>query len=83
MSLSDIAAVILLEHQKFTDLEKAKEAVKITFKNDFPYWSFSEWNVEVPLMVGKKILRQYKNNSPVTISQLIVDLPSLANESTS
>jgi hypothetical protein len=79
MLLNDIAAAILLQNKQFDDLHTAKDAVKETFKKEFPYWSFAEWDVEVTLPVGKTLLRVYDDSTSVTIKELIVDLPPMVD----
>ena len=78
MSLNDVAAVILLKKKQFEDLLTAKEAIKETFKKEFPYWSFSDWDAPVSLPVGNVLFRIYEDSKAVSIRELIVDLPPLA-----
>ena len=81
MTLTDVAAAILLEKHLFTELSKATEAVKSTFRKDFPYWRFTDWDVQISLTVSMRILRKYKKmDSPVSVRQLIIDLPQMVNE---
>jgi hypothetical protein len=81
MNLNDLASAILIKTQQFPSRELAKEAVMQTFKSDFPYWSYSEWNITVPFVAGKAILRIYESDVKPTINQLIIDLPALVASS--
>ena len=80
MSLTDLAAVILITNQKYTDPDKAKKAIRSTFKREFPYWSFGDWNVMVPAATRNRIFKLYKGNLAVTVRQLIIELPALVKE---
>lgn len=78
MSLNDVAAAILLQNKKAEDLTSARDLILYTFKKEFPYWSFMDWNVEISLPVAKALLRIFEDDPTVTIKRLIVDLPPLA-----
>ena len=77
MTVCDLAAAILVRNQQFPSAAIAKDEVIQSFKRDFPYWSYGEWNQEVPLAAGKAIMKIYESDSNVTVDQIIVELPSM------
>ena len=79
MLLSDVATVILLENGKYLHYDDAKSAVFVTFKSEFPYWSYDDWNTEVSFKVAKTIAKVYEDSPNITIKELIVDLPPIVN----
>lgn len=80
MLLSDVAAVILLQDQKYNDVETAKAELKAAFKASYPYWHFGDWDVEISLIVAKRIYERYENKSRINVTKLITELPGLVNE---
>jgi hypothetical protein len=77
MTLQDVTASILLFNHQHANFQKAKEDIFNTFKKEFPYWSFSDWNVELSLSQAKSILKINEESRGVTVKQLIEDLPAL------
>lgn len=75
MNVSDVLAEILVENKKFRNSEEAKQAILHTFKKEYPYWSYSQWDEPLPQplyhVVGKT-LRTYGTSD---IKDWIIDVP--------
>ena len=75
MNVSDVLAEILVESKKFRSSEEAKQAILFTFKTEYPYWSYSQWDEALPqplYHIVAKTLRMYKSPE---IKEWIVDVP--------
>ena len=78
LKLVELTAYILVSNRQHFDLDEARNAVLSTFKEVFPYWSFADWNMDIPVTHAKTILKMYEGDSKVTVKQLVTDLPAIA-----
>jgi hypothetical protein len=77
MTLQNVAAAILVSEKQFAELNPAREAILTSFKNEFPYWNFGDWNIDVPPAVALILLKMHEEEV-ISIKQLILDLPAIA-----
>jgi hypothetical protein len=79
MTLLEVAASILLFKKQQLNYQLAQAQVLNEFKNKFPYWSFSDWNVSICVSDFKRILAFYERSPEVSVERLIADLPGLVS----
>ena len=81
MKRSDLIAQILVNNNIYPSPEIAKEAILKTFKEEYPYWSYSDWDQPIPRELLNPMMVRTRGITNPSIKHLIVDLESLLNQS--
>jgi hypothetical protein len=77
MNASDVLAEILIENRKFRNYEEAKQAILQTFKIEYPYWSYGQWDESIPQLFYPQLIETLRNYRTIEIKDLIIDLPAM------
>jgi hypothetical protein len=78
MTLSDVVVCILIERKQFEDSSAAANEVFQTFRKEFPYWAYSDWNVAVSPLLARMLVQHF-STLETTIPDMILDLPPLVD----
>ena len=81
MKRSDLIAQILVNSNIYPSPEIAKEAILKTFKEEYPYWSYSDWDQQIPRELLNPMMVRTRGITNPSIKHLIIDLDSLLNQS--
>jgi hypothetical protein len=81
MTRSDLIAQILINNNVYPSAEIAKQAILKTFKEEYPYWSYSDWDQTIPRELLNPMMVRTKGITNPSIKHLIVDLDSLLSQS--
>lgn len=81
MKRSDLIARILIDNNIYPNVEIAKDAILKTFKEEYPYWSYSDWDQPIPRELLNPMMVRTKGITNPSIKHLIIDLDSILGES--
>jgi hypothetical protein len=77
MTRSDLIAQILINNKIYPTTEIAKEAILKTFKEEYPYWSYSDWDQPIPRELLNPMMVRTRNITNPSIKHLIIDLDTI------
>jgi hypothetical protein len=77
MTRSDLIAQILINNNLYPDIKIAKDAILKTFKEEYPYWSYSDWDQPIPRELLNPMLVRTRSITNPSIKHLIIDLDSI------
>lgn len=77
MKRSDLIARILIDNNIYPNTELAKEAILKTFKEEYPYWSYSDWDQPIPGELQNPMTIRTKGITNPSIKHLIIDLDAI------
>jgi hypothetical protein len=78
MTLSDVIVGILIEGKRYENRVLAHDVVFQTFRKEYPYWAYSDWNVVVSPTLARILIKHFSTKD-IDIANLILDLPPLVD----
>ena len=77
MFLEEIASQILVNASRFPSKDIATENIRSEFKIHFPFWTYENWNKEVPESLARSIITNVGKNGNVSVRFIIKDLDTI------
>jgi hypothetical protein len=78
MTLCDVIVGILIESKQYENRVLAQDVVFQTFRKEYPYWAYTDWNVAVSPTLAKILIKHF-STADINIANLILDLPPLVD----
>ena len=77
MTRSDFIIEMLLELRMYSSFDEAKAAILKAFREEFPFWSFSDWDQPVSEHLNKSMKFRVKILECESLNQIIAEFDNI------